>query len=292
MRYVVGYQPDDRGADAIALAVAIARAQGTGLEIVYVVPENAPYVAVNPQGKRISAGEQEVLTARREALKLVPSDIDAEFRVVDSDSFAEGLIETATAQSAALIVIGAASNGLFKRFSVGSVANALLHASPVPVALAPRGYQRKGPLTRLTAFIGERQGAQTARDVALRAARRRGLPLRLVSLVALDTHERSDSGEAIHQAHLHANSVLAEAATNALDGTATVTVAHGRSIEEAIDSLDWDDGELVIIGSSRLAQRNRLFLGSTALKVLRALPVPMVVVPQEGVHGLDAPGHV
>jgi nucleotide-binding universal stress UspA family protein len=292
MRYVVGYQPDDRGADAIALAVAIARAQGTGLEIVYVVPENAPYVAVNPQGKRISAGEQEVLTARREALKLVPSDIDAEFRVVDSDSFAEGLIETATAQSAALIVIGAASNGLFKRFSVGSVANALLHASPVPVALAPRGYQRKGPLTRLTAFIGERQGAQTARDVALRAARRRGLPLRLVSLVALDTHERSDSGEAIHQAHLHANSVLAEAATNALDGTATVTVAHGRTIEEAIDSLDWDDGELVIIGSSRLAQRSRLFLGSTALKVLRALPVPMVVVPQEGVHGLDAPGHV
>ncbi|QTG80951.1 universal stress protein [Arthrobacter crystallopoietes] len=292
MRYVVGYQPDDRGADAIALAVTVARAQGTGLEIVYVVPENAPYVAVNPQGKRISAGEQEVLTARREALKLVPSDIDAEFRVVDSDSFAEGLIETATAQSAALIVIGAASNGLFKRFSVGSVANALLHASPVPVALAPRGYQRKGPLTRLTAFIGERQGAQTARDVALRAARRRGLPLRLVSLVALDTHERSDSGEAIHQAHLHANSVLAEAATNALDGTATVTVAHGRSIEEAIDSLDWDDGELVIIGSSRLAQRNRLFLGSTALKVLRALPVPMVVVPQEGVHGLDAPGHV
>lgn len=292
MRYVVGYQPDDRGADAIALAVAIARAQGAGLDIVYVVPENAPYVAVNPQGKRVSAGEQEVLTARREALKLVPSDIDAEFRVVDSDSFAEGLIETATAQSAALIVIGAASNGLFKRFSVGSVANALLHASPVPVALAPRGYQRKGPLTRLTAFIGERQGAQTARDVALRAAGRRGLPLRLVSLVALDTHERSDSGEAIHQAHLHANSVLAEAATNALDGTATVTVAHGRTIEEAIDSLDWDDGELVIIGSSRLAQRNRLFLGSTALKVLRALPVPMVVVPQEGVHGLDAPGHV
>ncbi|AUI49799.1 universal stress protein [Arthrobacter crystallopoietes] len=292
MRYVVGYQPDDRGADAIALAVAIARAQGTGLEIVYVVPENAPYVAVNPQGKRVSAGEQEVLTARREALKLVPSDIDAEFRVVDSDSFAEGLIETATTQSAALIVIGAASNGLFKRFSVGSVANALLHASPVPVALAPRGYQRKGPLTRLTAFIGERQGAQTARDVALRAAGRRGLPLRLVSLVALDTHERSDSGEAIHQAHLHANSVLSEAATNALDGTATVTVAHGRTIEEAIDSLDWDDGELVIIGSSRLAQRNRLFLGSTALKVLRALPVPMVVVPQEGVHGLDAPGHV
>ncbi len=35
---------------------------------------------------------------------------------------------------------GATSNGLFKRFTVGSVAGALLHAATVPVALAPHGY--------------------------------------------------------------------------------------------------------------------------------------------------------
>jgi nucleotide-binding universal stress UspA family protein len=58
-------------------------------------------------------------------------------------------------------------------------------------------------------------------------------------------------------------------------------VAHGRTFEEAVDSLDWLEGELVIIGSSRLAQKNQLFLGSTANKVLRALPVPMVVVPRD-----------
>jgi len=34
-------------------------------------------------------------------------------------------------------------------------------------------------------------------------------------------------------------------------------------------------------GSSRLAEKNRIFLGSTANKVLRALPVPMVVVPRD-----------
>ena len=285
MRYVVGYQPDERGADAVALGVATARAQGVGLDIVFVVPENAPFVSVQPRGRRIRAGEQEITDARRKALKLVPSDVDADFRVVDADSFSEGLIKTAQEDEAALIVIGAASSGVFKRFTIGSVANALLHASPVPVALAPRGYQNQGPLTRLTAFIGDRPGAQAARDVAVAAASRRGLPLRLVSLVALDTHEHSDSGEAIHQAHVHANSVLAEAASKLLEGTVTVTVAHGRSIEQAIDSLDWEDGELVIIGSGRLAQHNRLFLGSTALKVLRALPVPMVVVPRPHDHG-------
>lgn len=35
------------------------------------------------------------------------------------------------------------------------------------------------------------------------------------------------------------------------------------------------------MGSSRLAERNKLFIGSTANKVLRALPVPMVVIPRE-----------
>ena len=285
MRYVVGYQPDERGADAVALAVAIARTQGTGLDIVYVVADSAPYAALNPEGKRVSASEQEVVTARREALKLIPPDVKAEFKVRSADSFAEGLIAAGEEAGARLIVIGASSSSLFKRFTVGSVANALLHASPIPVALAPRGYQRTEPLTRLTAFIGERQGAQAARDVALNAASRRGLQLRLVSLVSLDTREDSDSGEAIHSAHLHANSVLAQAATELPPGKATVTVAHGRNIEEAIDSLDWDEGELVVMGSSRLAQHNRLFLGATAHKVLRSLPVPMVVVPRE-VDGL------
>ena len=40
----------------------------------------------------------------------------------------------------------------------------------------------------------------------------------------------------------------------------------------------------MIVGSSRLAEKNKLFLGSTANKVLRALPVPMVVVPRDYVR--------
>ena len=60
-------------------------------------------------------------------------------------------------------------------------------------------------------------------------------------------------------------------------------------IEEAIDGLEWDDGEILIVGSSRLAEKNRMFLGSTANKVLRALPVPMVVVPRDYDRADSAP---
>ena len=283
MRYVVGYTPNERGADAVALAAVIAKTQGAHLDLVYVVKDGAPYVALNPQVKRVSIAEQEVLTARREALKHVPEGIDAEFHVREAESFATGLIEAAVEYRAGLIVVGAANNGLFKRFTVGSVANGLLHASPVPVALAPRGYQRTEALSRLTLMVGTRQGAQAAIDVAIDSAGRRGIPLRLVSLVELDElkQQEFDLDNPLSPARQHVNTVLAKAATRLPEGEATVTMAHGRSIEAAIDSIGWDDGELVIIGSSRLAQRNLLFLGSTANKVLRALPVPMVVVPRD-----------
>jgi nucleotide-binding universal stress UspA family protein len=280
MRYVVGYTPNDRGADAIALASALARAQGAHLDLVHVVNRNTPYVALNPQGNRVSVAEQSVLTAERQAMSLVPEGLQARFHVRQADSFAEGLIDAAKEYRAGLIVVGAASNGLFKRYSVGSVANALLHASPVPVALAPRGYRHTEPVARLTLAVGQRTGAEAAIDVAIESAGRRGVPLRLVSLVELDAE--GDGGENVNAAHVHANTVLKAAAARLPGGhQVSVEVAHGRTIEEAIDDLEWDDAEIMIVGSSRLAEKNKLFIGSTANKVLRALPVPMVVVPRD-----------
>src|SRR5215207_8251331 len=133
MRYVVGYTPSDRGADAVALASALAKAQGAELDLVHVLDRDAPYVALNPEGSRVNAAEQAVLTAERTGLGLVPQGIPARFHVREADSFAAGLIDAAVEFKAGLIVVGAASEGLFKRFTVGSTANALLHASPVPV---------------------------------------------------------------------------------------------------------------------------------------------------------------
>ena len=70
-------------------------------------------------------------------------------------------------------------------------------------------------------------------------------------------------------------------AASAPDGRAVVVVAQGRDVEEAVDRLDWEDGEILLIGSSRLARSRSIFLGSTANRILRALPVPMIVVPSD-----------
>ena len=63
-------------------------------------------------------------------------------------------------------------------------------------------------------------------------------------------------------------------------GSFQVVSAKGDSIEDAVSHLGWEPGELAVVGSSRLAQPRRLFLGSTAAKMLHELPVPMIVVPR------------
>ncbi|WP_427015427.1 universal stress protein [Pseudarthrobacter sp. P1] len=283
MRYVVGFRHDERGADAIALAAVIAKTQGATLDVVHVVAKNAPHASMNPDLTRIEAAKQRVESAKAEALRLVPLGVDATFHVREADSLASGLIAAATEFSAGLIVVGASRHGLFKRFTVGSVANALLHASPVPVALAPRGYNRKGALSRLTVMTGTREGWRAVVKVGVHSAGRRHVPLRLVSILELDQLEQDeyDLDNPLSPARQHAKTALAEAAATLPEGVGTVAVAHGRSIEEAIDSIGWKAGELVIVGSSRLAENNKIFLGPTANKILRALPVPMVVVPRD-----------
>jgi len=282
MRYVVGYSANARGHDAVNLAVALARGRGASLDLVLVVPEVQQFGAAHAP----KAGFETLLNEQArewldEALALVPADVPAEAHIRSGDSDAHALIEAAEELGADVLVIGATSGGLFKRFTVGSVASALLHASTVPVALAPHGYHRKEALTRISCGLGTRAGAEKLLDFAIGMAANRKVPLRVVSLLALDGGSSADAAAAARE---YAEKTVAAAAPVNQSGVqlaakTEVVVAQGRSIEEAVDDLDWEDGEVLVIGSSRLAQARSIFLGSTANRILRALPVPMLVVP-------------
>lgn len=282
MRYVVGYSANARGHDAVNLAVAMARGRGASLDLVLVVPEVQQFGAAHAP----KAGFETLLNEQArewldEALALVPADVPAEAHIRSGDSDAHALIEAAEDLGADVLVIGATSTGLFKRFTIGSVASALLHASTVPVALAPHGYHRTEALTRISCGLGTRAGAEKLLDFAIGMAANRKVPLRVVSLLALDG---SKSGDAAAAAREYAEKTVAAATPVNQSGVqlaakTDVVVAQGRSIEEAVDDLDWEDGEVLVIGSSRLAQARSIFLGSTANRILRALPVPMLVVP-------------
>ena len=288
MRYVVGYSANARGHDAVNLAVSLALGRGASLDLVLVVPE------VQQSGHALApkAGFENLLTEQAQewldqALALVPSSVPAQAHIRSHDSDAHALIEAAEELGADMLIIGATSTGLFKRFTIGSVASALLHASTVPVALAPHGYHRQEALTRISCGLGTRAGAEKLLEFALGMAANRDVPLRVVSLLALD----GDAAKCLADALAAGGpavpgeakaDVPGEAKTEAqVEAKTEIVVAHGRSIEEAVDRLDWEDGEVLLIGSSRLAKGRSIFLGSTAGRILRALPVPMIVVPSD-----------
>ena len=57
-------------------------------------------------------------------------------------------------------------------------------------------------------------------------------------------------------------------------------VGRGASWAEALDDLDWGEGDVLVVGSSELGPVAQVFLGSRATKILRHSPVPVFVIPR------------
>jgi nucleotide-binding universal stress UspA family protein len=57
-------------------------------------------------------------------------------------------------------------------------------------------------------------------------------------------------------------------------------VVSGRDWEDTLDSLLWEEGEVLVVGSSRLGPVAKVFLGSNSTKIVRSSPVPVLVIPR------------
>lgn len=280
-RIVVGYTATDAGADAVALGARLAAASDSSLHLVVVLPGEERSLITPPDAgydRYVKDQSQQWLT---DAAASVPGTVRVRTHVRFAESFAEGLLDSAHDLNASLIVVGAANGGLRGRHRLGTVAGELLHSADVPVALAPEGARRIDPLsgiTRITAAIGLRPGADVLLEESIALAEATGAELRLVSLVAVDLPAGIAANES---AAMHADEVFVHARKALPKGVdAEAVVGLGGSIEEAVSRLSWEPGEIAVVGSSRLARPRRLFLGSTAAKMLHEIPVPMIVVPR------------
>jgi nucleotide-binding universal stress UspA family protein len=295
MKLVVGYLATSGGADAMALAVRLARTIGAEVEACIVLPPDRPGPALVPTGGYDALLAEQAEKWVAEAQASVPEDIVARGHVSFDDSFADGLIREAGRLEADAIVVGGSGGGLAGSYSLGSVVNELLHSAPVPVAVAPRGTRNSNVerVREVTCAIGERRGADLLLDNAVRFSRAAGTPLRLVSLVALDPtfgSLRGDDEAVRDRALAHARQTLETAKSELPEGFPVMsTIVDGPTVEEAVSKLDWQDGDVIMVGSSRLSVPKRLFLGSTAAKMLRVLEVPMMVVPRDQLSAEDLP---
>ncbi|WP_232668096.1 universal stress protein [Pseudonocardia sp. TRM90224] len=287
MKYVVAYSRDSGGRSALAVARLFAGGK-TSLCVCTITPATWGY----PSMAAVDVEYAEFLSshaaaALEEARAFLGEDVDAEFLARSARTPAAGALELVAELDAGLVVIGSARGGPLGRFAFGSVTSSLLHTSPVPVALAPRGYRpaRQVRLQRITCgYVGPGASDSTV-AAALELALRHEVPLRLVtglvrdrqmypSLVGYESEKlveqqvRVDAEEALRAA-------VAELPQAVEPTYQLVAATHW---EDALDSLHWADGEVLVVGSSRHGL-GRIFMGTNASKIARCAPVPTVVVP-------------
>jgi len=295
MKLVVGYLATPGGADAMALAARLARTLDAEVDACIILPaDRALPTLTGARDYEAKLGEQAEKWLA-EALASVPDDLTAHSHVAFDDSFADGLIRETARVEGDVIVVGGSGGGLAGSYSLGSVVNELLHSAPVPVVVAPRGTRDSSVdrVREVTCAIGQRQGADLLLETGVRFSKAAGTPLRLVSLVALDPvfgQLRGDEEAVRDRAMAHAQQVLETAKSSLPEGFPVAsTLVEGETVEDAVRKLEWHDGDLIMVGSSRLSAPRRLFLGSTAAKMLRVLDVPMMVVPRDQLGAADLP---
>ncbi|MBK4217653.1 universal stress protein [Paracoccus caeni] len=289
MGYLVGYSADKGGAEALLLASLLARSSSSGIDAVTVLPETWDH----PSPAKVDVEYAEFLDRHAEkalatARKSVPEDIPAQFHARHADSTGEGLTKAAQELGAQMIVLGSSRKAPMSRFQEGVVASELLRSAPLPVALAPRGYAPEGQrITRVTCAVSASDASIPLAHRACDLARSLNASLRLASFVVRD-RQMYPSIAGYDAEHMISNRIRSEA--EALYGRIRkewqgelpfeTVIGDGPNWRQAVNSIDWDPQEVLLIGSSRLGALMRVFVGSNSGKILRHAPVPRIILPR------------
>ena len=294
MTVLLGWEAAEHGGGddaALHLATGLARSEDSPVVVVTVVPPD-PVTAIASRVDREYRQWRAALTSTRQAeavtaLRGAGLD-DVRTAVVPGPSVPAGLVEAADRFGARVLVLGAATEAPVGRFAPGSVAERLLHSSPAPLALAPREWPQPSPPARLTCAWAGTERSREALAAARAFAERWGVPIRLVTFVP-ERAAMLPSETGLRMEHVVSEEWAAQA-QGALDELVTswpgpgpapqTLLARGAGWPGALAAVPWSPGDVLVVGSSRLGPLARVFVGSTATKILRAATVPVLVVPR------------
>ncbi|MGI5283486.1 universal stress protein [Nonomuraea polychroma] len=255
---IVGYSGDPGGREALALGATITRVTGGELTVATIYPPGSPGLAVEAQANLAHAAEE-----------LGPAP--AEYITYESRGAGRGLSVLASRIRADLIVVGSTDGGQHGRIAIGSTSNHLLHLSSEAVMVAPAQYAPSDGPGRLTLAYVHRPQCDAAVERVAQAALRLGVTLRLITF-DLRTEDqgklRDDLALAVRLAW-ESTGIEAES-----------EVAEGHDVAAAMADVEWLSGELLVCAASEDAQPHRVFLGEVAMKMLRASPCPVTVLPR------------
>ena len=220
-------------------------------------------------------------------------DLDVWPIVHQATSVPEGLTELAAEVNADIVVVGSSSTGLLGRIALGSVTDRLVHTAQLPVVIAPRSYPaHPGRIERLTVAYGGQADHVGLVASTAELAERWSVRLRIASFTVRPMSVFSGSLEpdaddlvvAQWARQTRANVAEQLEAVRAGVGTvdADVVIGSGSTWRDAVDAVEWETGDILVLGSGAAGPVAQVFLGSAAARILRHSPVPTMIMPRRG----------
>jgi nucleotide-binding universal stress UspA family protein len=288
---VAAYLPDKGGRASLDLAVQLVRAGNESLTVATVVPRqwSTPSLAkIDAEYAQYARRVGDSAERRgRQYLSEYASDLDVRFVSITGRSVPAALIECAEDVGASTLVLGSSADGQLGHIVIGSTAARLLHSSPVPVALAPRGYRsaKNRTVARITCAFSDTPSSVDLVRSARNLAAQMGVGLRVLTVgVRQASMYPPEVGLSVEEQVLQAWARQATAAqgeltaAHVIDEGVTTLVATGQDWADAMDSVEWEPDEIFVVGSSSVNPVVQVFLGSRATKLVRHSPVPVLVL--------------
>ena len=286
---VVGFDDSPGAQDALAFAAAVASNAGASVMLASAFPyDNVPSRGANYAYREyLRADCQAALDRAAATLEGVPTSTEA----IPDTSPSRALHVLSEYISPALVVVGSTRRGPVGRVVPGSTGERLLHGSPCPVAIVPRGYAVAGPIRTVGVGYDGSEESEVALTAACQVAVRFGASLRVIRIYdatrfgapALMTipgevsyhedyekqqREGLDEAVAALPAEVHAETVF-------------ITGPPGPELAAQTEHVD-----LMVVGSRGYGPRAAVMLGGVTHTVIRKAHCPVIVLPR-GSHGLE-----
>jgi nucleotide-binding universal stress UspA family protein len=291
MTIIAGCSANHRGMEPLHLAAQLARCTGARIIAVAIVEHPWPLKADAVEAEYLNYLGIQAKQALKQMADQLPADLDVWQLVHHARSIPEGLTELAAEMSADVVVVGSSSTGLLGRIALGSVTDRLVHTAAVPVAIAPRGYPaHAGRIKRLTVAYGGQADAVGLVATSAELAQRWSAQLRIASFTVRPVTMFSGSIEpsaedlVVKQWALRTQEDIVAQLEQVRSGidtvVAEVVIGAGPTWRDAVDAVEWESGDILVLGSGAAGPAAQVFLGSAAARILRHSPVATMIVPR------------
>lgn len=276
---VIGVDGSEESSRAAEYGARVADQLGTTARLVHAVPEY--WVAVPPElGIDTRPLDRQAIENARSIMMLslshLPASVTTSLDCVIG-SPAHVLHCAALRQSASMVIVGAKAHYGFERM-MGTTIAQLVRLGGQPV-LSHAGPVR--PITRVLATVDLSAAAAETIATAARWAALFSAQLRVLHVIEpVPVVPGVELGLADDQVYRSIRKTVETRLQPLLDGTgAELVMRRGRSAAGIVTEARAWDANLVITSSHGKDWMRRLVIGSTSERLLRVLPVPLLVLP-------------